>query len=138
MAMKTYQGSCHCGDVRYTAAFDLSKGTAKCNCSICIKARIWHVVLKEQDFVLLSDPGLLTDYTRVAPGQSAPRLHMFSCRRCSVGLYSSGDFGSGKFYAINVMTLDDLDPDDLAAAPVKYQDGRHDRWDRVPEDIRLL
>jgi len=137
MAIKTYHGSCHCGDVRYTAAFDLSKGTAKCNCSICTKRRIWFVVLKEQDFALLSDPGLLSEYTWIAPGQSAPRIHSFSCRRCAVGTHGWGDLG-GKFYAIHVMTLDDLDPDDLAAAPVKYEDGLHDRWDRVPEDIRLL
>jgi len=39
MAMKTYHGS----DVRYTAAFDLDKGTAKCNCSICTKMRAWFV-----------------------------------------------------------------------------------------------
>ena len=138
MTMKTYHGSCHCGSVRFTAAFDLSQGTAKCNCSICTKMRIWHVVLKEPDFALLSDPNLLSEYTWITPGQSAPRLHLFSCRRCSVGMHSSGDFGRGTFYAINVMALDDLHPDDLASAPIKYEDGLHDRWDRVPEDIRLL
>jgi len=41
------------------------------------------------------------------------------------------------FYGIQLMTLDDA-ADDLAAAPVKYEDGLHDRWDRVPEDIRVL
>ena len=138
MAMKTYHGSCHCGDVRFTAAFDLSKGTAKCNCSICTKMRSWFVVLKEEDFALLSDPGLLSEYTWIAPGQSVPRLRLFSCKRCPVGMYSWGDFGSGKFYAISVMALDDIDPGELIAAPVKYEDGLHDRWDRVPEDIRLL
>jgi len=138
MPMKTFHGSCHCGDARFTAAFDLGNGTAKCNCSLCKKMRIWHVVLNDGDFALLSDPGLLREYTWLAPGQRAPRLHLFSCGRCATGLYSWGDFGRGKFYAINVMALDDLDPDELAAAPIKYEDGRHDRWDRVPEDIRLL
>jgi hypothetical protein len=138
MATKTYHGSCHCGDVRFTAAFDLSQGTAKCNCTICKKMRIWHVVVKDTDFVLLSDPGLLSEYTWVAAGQQAPRLRLFACRRCSTGMYSSGDFGRGKFCAINIMALDDLAADELAAAPVKYEDGLHDRWDRVPEDIRLL
>jgi hypothetical protein len=99
---------------------------------------IWHVVIKDEDFALLSDPGLLREYTWVAPGQPAPRLHLFSCGRCATGLYSWGDFGRGKFHAINVMALDDLDTDELAAAPIKYEDGLHDRWDRVPEDIRLL
>ena len=100
--------------------------------------RSWFVALKEGDFALLSDPDRLSESTWIAPGQSAPRMRLFSCKRCPVGMYSWGDFGSGKFYAINIMTLDDIDRNELAAAPVKYEDGLHDRWDRVPEDIRLL
>jgi len=60
------------------------------------------------------------------------------CKRCAGGIYAWGDFGSGKFDAVQVTALDDLDPDELAAAPLKYEDGLHDRWDRVPEDLRLL
>jgi hypothetical protein len=136
MALKTYHGSCHCGNGRFTATFDLSKGTAKCNCTICTKGRYWHVVV--QDFRLLSDPDLLFEYAWVAPGQREPRLHYFFCKRCAGGIYAWGDFGSGKFDAVQVTALDDLDPDELAAAPLKYEDGLHDRWDRVPEDLRLL
>jgi hypothetical protein len=44
----------------------------------------------------------------------------------------------GAFYAVQVSLLDDLDPDELAAAPVRYVDGRHDRFDRAPDDVRLL
>ena len=62
MTMKTYHGSCHCGDVRYSAAFDLSQGTAKCNCTLCRKAGVWHVVMKPEDFALLTDPGLTHEY----------------------------------------------------------------------------
>jgi len=138
VTMKTYHGSCHCGDCRFTAAFDLDKGTGKCNCTICVKQRMWHVILKEGNFALLSDPGLLSEYTWIARGQSAPRFHYFFCKRCGNGIYAWGDLGRGKFYGIHVLTLDDLDPDELAAAPLKYEDGLHDRWDRIPDDIRLL
>ena len=36
-------------------------------------------------------------------------------------MYSWGDFGSGKFYAINVMTLDDIDPNELTVAELTQQ-----------------
>ena len=81
MTMKTYHGSCHCGDVRYSAAFDLSQGTAKCTCTICRKTRAWHVVIKLEDFALLSDPALAHEYRWVAPGQSAPRSCWAPLRR---------------------------------------------------------
>ena len=44
----------------------------------------------------------------------------------------------GAFYAVQVSLLDDLDPNELAAAPVRYVDGRHDRFDRAPDDVRFL
>jgi len=52
-------------------------------------------------------------------------------------------FATGKnpqgedIYAIAVAALDDPDNDELAAS-LKYVDGRHDRFDREPEDTRLM
>lgn len=44
----------------------------------------------------------------------------------------------GIFYAVQVTFLDDIDPKELAAAPIHYVDGRHDRFDQVPFDVRFL
>jgi hypothetical protein len=138
MARKTYHGSCHCGKVRYTAAIDLSQGTAKCNCTICMKLRIWHVFFKAEHFALLSDPALMSEYEWVPEGRTRSQMHYFFCKTCGVTSFAWGDFPDGRYYGLQLATLDDVDADELAAAPVKYQDGRHDRFDRVPADIRLL
>ncbi len=44
----------------------------------------------------------------------------------------------GAFYAVQVQLLDGIDRDELAAAPIQYVDGRHDRFDRAPADTRFL
>ena len=138
MARKTYHGSCHCGDVRYTAALDIGAGTAKCNCTMCLKMRIWHVMMKAEHFSLLSDPDLMTEYQWIPAGQTQSRMHTFFCKHGGTSMFAWRDFPDGRYYGIQVTTLDDLDNDELAAAPVKFEDGRNDRFDRTPDDIRLL
>ncbi len=39
----------------------------------------------------------------------------------------------GDFWAANVTCLDDVSEEELAAAPVIYEDGKRDRQDRAPE-----
>jgi hypothetical protein len=36
-----------------------------------------------------------------------------------------------------VASLDEVDPEVLAAAPLRYLDGRYDRYEQVPADTRL-
>jgi hypothetical protein len=38
----------------------------------------------------------------------------------------------GAFFCVNVGCLDDVTPDELAAAPIRYEDGAHDPWGRAP------
>ena len=139
MAMKTYSGSCHCGAVRFQADIDLSKGTNRCNCSICTKARAWFAIVSADRFRLISGADALTDYQWTPPGRPRPNLHYRFCKTCGVRAFAQGDDESlgGVFYAVAVATLDDADPDELVKS-IKFVDGRHDRFDRSPKDARLM
>ena len=38
------EGGCHCGRVRFRVTADLD-GVTICNCSICTKKGIWHLIV---------------------------------------------------------------------------------------------
>lgn len=137
--MKSYSGSCHCGAVRYQAEIDLSKGTTRCNCSICSKARAWFLFAKADQVRLLSGADVLADYQWTPPSRPGPHLHYHFCKTCGIRLFARGNMEAlgGPFYAIAVASLDDAEPDALASG-IKYVDGRHDHYDQVPKDTRLM
>lgn len=132
--MKTYQGSCHCGAVRFEADIDLAQGTLKCNCSICVKGRFWPAIIQPEAFRLLTGKDELNNYKFL----SMRDQHLF-CRHCGVRPFVIGQSPRwGRFYAVNVTCLDDVSDAELVAAPVTYVDGKHDRWDQAPAETRFL
>ena len=137
---KTYDGSCHCGAVRFQADIDLSAGTNKCNCSICAKSRAWFAFVPGAAFRLTEGAGSLTEYRWTPAGKPEPFLRYNFCRTCGIRAYARGEHESmgGVFYAVPVTSLDEVDADELVAAPVNYVDGLHDRFKQKPEDTRLL
>lgn len=140
MTLKTYEGSCHCGAVRFEAELDLAAGTVRCNCSLCLKARAWFAFAKGAErFRLLSGDDALTEYRWTPPGRPEPFLAYAFCSRCGIRVFgqSSLDELGGTFHAVPVLNLD-VEPDELALAPIQYVDGRHDRFDQPPADTRLM
>jgi hypothetical protein len=129
---KTYQGSCHCGQVRFECELDLSGGSMRCNCSFCSKARAWLAFTKAADFRLLQGKDALSDYRHTPPKMQEPFLHLEFCRNCGVRAFSRGGAlpqFDGPFYAVNLTCLDGVSDEELALVPIRYSDGRNDNWD---------
>jgi hypothetical protein len=120
--------------VRFEANIDFAQGTFKCNCSICTKVRNWLAAVPPADFRLLAGESELTEYQF-----HARRVHHLFCRHCGVRPFGWGDTPEGgRFYAVSVMCLDDVDVNELVNEPVQYVDGRNEKWDQVPAETRHL
>ena len=132
---KTYRGSCHCGRVRFEADIDLETGSSRCNCSYCSKIRSWGVVLKPEDFRLLSDPSETADYQF----GTMSGHHRF-CKTCGMNAYGDGyvEQIGGAFVSIQISCLDGVPPEELAAVPIHYSDGLNNNWMNPPKVTSYL
>ena len=129
MTTKTFKGSCHCGSISYEADIDLAEGTAKCNCTFCTKARAWKVFVKPNSFRLLSGANEAIGYHK---HPQAPLKYF--CKACGVRTHELGsaDYMGGDFVGVFIATLDNVKPEELAAAQVRYADGRNNNWGNPP------
>ena len=136
VTLKTYSGSCHCGAFRFEADVDLGEGTLKCNCTSCTKARSWLVFASPDRFRVTA--GL--DSQAVYQWRAGSYLQFHFCKTCGIRTPARGvaEALGGAFHAIQVTLLEDVDPAELAGAPIRYVDGRNDHFDQPPADIRLL
>jgi hypothetical protein len=129
MTTRTYKGSCHCGTITFEADIDLAQGTAKCNCTFCLKARAWKVFVKPNSFRQLSGTDDTVGYHK---HPQAPLKYF--CKTCGVRTHELGsaDYMGGDFVGVFVSTLDNVEPEELVAAPVRYSDGRNNNWQNPP------
>jgi hypothetical protein len=126
--LKTYHGSCHCGAVRFEADIDLAQPTFRCNCSICSRNRFWAAVVRPDAVRVLQGRGELVQYLF----NSMQNEHRF-CKTCGVRPYGIGrNAEDQEVYGVNIGCLEDATPEELAAAPIRYCDGRNDNWHRPP------
>ena len=134
MSLGTYAGSCHCGAIRFEADIDLDEGSNRCNCSYCAKVRTWFAFAKGSKRFRLLDGSGVSEYRWTPPGQAESHLIFTFCRICGVRTFARGELESlgGTFHAVSVPTLD-LSPEQFAAIPVRYVNGRDGRYDQAPE-----
>lgn len=57
------RGGCHCGAVRFEIVVEPPLALLDCNCSICAKSGLLHLIVPHSDFTLLSGQDRLTTYT---------------------------------------------------------------------------
>ena len=113
--MRTYEGGCHCGRVRFRVKADLSRAT-ECNCSVCTKKGFLHLIVPPDRFEMISGEDDLTTYqfhTRTA-------RHQF-CRNCGIHSFYVPRSDPDKI-DINVRCLDGIDPESLT---IHRFDGRN-------------
>jgi hypothetical protein len=112
--MPTYTGGCHCGRVRFRVAAKLDQ-VSDCNCSMCNKKGILHLIVPTDAFELLSGADALTTY-RFNTGVAK---HHF-CRHCGIHSFYVPRSDPDKI-DVNARCLDDVDFRTLA---VSSFDGR--------------
>ena len=121
--LKTYQGSCHCGAVRFEADLDLTQSTYRCNCSICRRTRFWPAIARDDGFRLLAGENELTQYLF----NSRKNQHYF-CRHCGVRPFGIGtETPIGKMVGVNLGCLAGVSEEELARLPITCVDGMHDK-----------
>lgn len=131
--MTTYQGSCHCGRVRFEIDAEIRELT-QCDCSLCRKKNALMAAVPEDRFRLLSDWSDVSEYrwnTRVA-------RHFF-CPAC--GIYTFHKKRSAPdHYGVNAFCLKGFDPAGVPVARGKGRamsvvaDGARPEWQGPRED----
>ncbi|MCP3144378.1 GFA family protein [Pyxidicoccus xibeiensis] len=107
--LKTYEGGCHCGKVRYEVKLDLTQPMIACNCSICGKTGSVLGFVPVDSFTLRSGEQNLTDYQF-----NKKVIHHLFCSTCGVRSFARGTGPDGKeMRAINVRCLDNIDLEKL-------------------------
>lgn len=83
--MQTYEGSCHCGAVKYEVTMDPPTKGFSGNCSICSRVGWILNFVPAAQFKLLSGEDVLRDYTF-----NKHNTHHVFCSKCGVRSFSRG------------------------------------------------
>ncbi|WDR06531.1 GFA family protein [Devosia rhodophyticola] len=117
MSEEKFHGSCQCGAVEYEVIGLNLTQTVTCNCSRCQRLGSVLAFAPRSNFSLLKGQEALSEYLF---NKKAIR-HQF-CKVCGIQSFSFGATpDGGEMVAVNVNTLDDVDPRKLSST---HADGR--------------
>jgi len=112
----SYEGSCHCGAVRFTVEGEIPAGAISCNCSHCRRKGFLLTFVPKADFSLNSGEDALTEY-RFASHKIAHRF----CATCGTQAFGMGTGPDGvETVAVNLRCVPECDLDSLV---IKKHDG---------------
>ncbi len=113
--VKTYEGSCHCGKVRYEVTTDLAS-LMQCNCSICSRKAAIMAFVPTSAFTLKSGADAVTDYQF-----GKKNIHHLFCSSCGIHTHGSGKLGGKEMNMINVRCLAGVD---TSGKEIQHFDGK--------------
>jgi hypothetical protein len=125
-ATHVFEGGCHCGAVRFRVTIDEGQEIVDCNCSVCTKKGIVHLIVPEARFELLRGQETLTVYTF----NTGVAKHMF-CKVCGMHPFYRPRSHPDS-WDVNVRCLDDVSV--LERFPLRSFDGRN--WEASIGEIR--
>lgn len=114
--IETYEGGCHCGRVRFRIKADLAS-LLECNCSICTKKGILHLIVPPERFTLLQGEDALATYRF----NTNTARHTF-CKHCGIHAFYVPRSDPDKI-SVNARCLDNIDA--VLLKPAHHFDGRH-------------
>jgi len=124
-AARAYEGGCHCGRVRFRVSAELRR-VSECNCSICAKKGILHLIVSRDAFELIAGADALTTY-RFNTGVAR---HQF-CRYCGIHAFYVPRSDPDKI-DVNVRCLDGVELEGLEITSFDGQNWEEAMRGRVP------
>lgn len=118
-SLVAHRGGCHCGLVRFEALAPAKLQVSDCNCSICSKSGYLHLIVRAENFKLLSGQEALTAYTF----NTGTAQHLF-CSVCGIkSFYVPRSHPDG--FSVNARCLD---PGTVEEMSVRLTNGRE--WEK--------
>ena len=111
-----YTGSCHCGQIRFEVAGDIT-GAMACNCSMCQRKGTLMWFVPRSDLRLLTPPEQMATYTF-----NKHIIQHHFCPTCGIHPFGVGvDPKGNTMAAVNIRCLEEID---LESIPVQHYDGK--------------